>query len=389
MKAQGLRVHIAGSIALDTKPAIAAKVHEFIRELAKQLLSAGAGIVVSCGGEPICDCGHPATFDWTVLSEINSTSDSGENWPDGRRIRHCVVTSQRGLQKIPSSRNSLWARCQLRDDLELQTIQPNWGFGGAIRSKQMSAGDILIALGGGTGVEHLASIYRDYGKPVIPVAGRVRGSTDSAHGGADFLHRLALSQPSRFIAFREGTGSPATKLSALSLESTAKAHELAGGAISLIENLRPRRAFLVRLLDASHPNIGMVNRFFEKVVEPALIARDFLPHQVGRDQPDSAFMNVEIFRAIHRSSLVVVDLTGIRPNCMMELGYALGRNRPTAICAMQGTKLPFDQDKLPTYFWDRNLIEPAAIQDFGQHLEMAADLPPLVDSWVNQDFPAQ
>ncbi len=63
-------------------------------------------------------------------------------------------------------------------------------------------------------------------------------------------------------------------------------------------------------------------------------------------------MNVEIFAALHRAALVVVDLTGVRPNCTMELGYALGRRRRFVISAQTGTKLPFDEDKLPTYFWD-------------------------------------
>jgi len=48
---------------------------------------------------------------------------------------------------------------------------------------------------------------------------------------------------------------------------------------------------------------------------------------------------------------VVVDLTGVRPNCMMEFGYALARNRRVVISAKEGTKLAFDQDELATYFW--------------------------------------
>jgi hypothetical protein len=71
---------------------------------------------------------------------------------------------------------------------------------------------------------------------------------------------------------------------------------------------------------------------------------------MGRARPESAFMNTEIFEALHRAALVVVDLTGVRPNCTMELGYALGRRRRYVISAQTGTKLPFDEDKLPTYF---------------------------------------
>ena len=83
----------------------------------------------------------------------------------------------------------------------------------------------------------------------------------------------------------------------------------------------------MRLVDSDHPQFPAVELFFEKVVEEVLANRGFVPHQVGRDRPVAAFMNVEIFEAIHRSALVVVDLTGVRANCMMELGYALGRSR--------------------------------------------------------------
>ncbi len=82
--------------------------------------------------------------------------------------------------------------------------------------------------------------------------------------------------------------------------------------------------------------------------------RGFTPDEMGRGRPETAFINVEIFEALHRAGLVVVDLTGVRPNCMMELGYALARSRRVVISAKNGTKLPFDQDKLATYFWDEH-----------------------------------
>ena len=36
-----------------------------------------------------------------------------------------------------------------------------------------------------------------------------------------------------------------------------------------------------------------------------------------------AFINVGIFENLHFSSVAVVDVTGERPNCFIELGYAL------------------------------------------------------------------
>jgi hypothetical protein len=90
-------------------------------------------------------------------------------------------------------------------------------------------------------------------------------------------------------------------------------------------------------------------------------------------------MNAEIFNVLHRTALVVVDLTAMRTNCLMELGYALGRRRRFIIAAQDGTRLGFDHDKLPTYFWkDAGTVDErrAAYRDW---LDLYSDLPPIVD----------
>ena len=93
--------------------------------------------------------------------------------------------------------------------------------------------------------------------------------------------------------------------------------------------------------------------------------------------PRAPFMNVEIFEAIHRAGLVVVDLSDVRPNCMMELGYALARRRSVIISALRGTRLPFDQDKLPTYFWDESEGD-QRIDDYRDWFQRHIDMPQLV-----------
>ena len=90
-------------------------------------------------------------------------------------------------------------------------------------------------------------------------------------------------------------------------------------------------------------------------------------------------MNVEIFERLHRASLVIVDLTGVRPNCMMELGYALGRSRRVVISAKKGTQLTFDQDKLPTYFWDEIGSSDERRRDYRDWFDRHSELPPIVE----------
>ena len=72
--------------------------------------------------------------------------------------------------------------------------------------------------------------------------------------------------------------------------------------------------------------------------------------EIGTDKSEYAFMNVAIFESLHFSSLAIVDVTGERPNCFIELGYALSGNR-VLVTAEEGTKLPFDQEMIPCHFW--------------------------------------
>ena len=53
---------------------------------------------------------------------------------------------------------------------------------------------------------------------------------------------------------------------------------------------------------------------------------------------------------MHFSSVAIVDVTGERPNCFIELGYALRGGR-VLVTAEDGTELPFDQEMIPCHFW--------------------------------------
>jgi nucleoside 2-deoxyribosyltransferase len=67
---------------------------------------------------------------------------------------------------------------------------------------------------------------------------------------------------------------------------------------------------------------------------------------------EHGFINVEIFERLHYSELAIVDITGERPNCFVELGYALGHGIPVIVTAQEGTVLPFDQHAIPCHFWN-------------------------------------
>lgn len=145
-----------------------------------------------------------------------------------------------------------------------------------------------------------------------------------------------------------------------------------------MEDLRFPLAFYVRLLDPDNEAIGSVEQFFRNTVDPVMDELAYRPHEVGLARPIAAFLNVEIFEAIHRAGLVVVDLTGARPNCLMELGYALGRRRKVVISAMKDTRLNFDTDKLPVFFWHDEEEPQACIERYREWIQRCIDMPPIV-----------
>ena len=149
MSVQGRRIHIAGSAAHDTADELLAAAQELVRAVTPQLIDAGAGIVTGVGSEPVADTGRPCIFDWTVLDAVSEASDPAPGWSEERGARFLVVASQRGLEKIPDHRREVWASCVGRADFDIETIPAGWRMGGAIRTKQVNRGDVLVALGGG------------------------------------------------------------------------------------------------------------------------------------------------------------------------------------------------------------------------------------------------
>lgn len=75
-------------------------------------------------------------------------------------------------------------------------------------------GNILVTLGGGAGVEHLAELYAERRNPIIPLHLPLGSSRGDATIGGEGLARLALAQPHRFLELCDGS-SPASRLAAL------------------------------------------------------------------------------------------------------------------------------------------------------------------------------
>jgi hypothetical protein len=375
----GLRVHITGSAAADCDEDLLARAHAFVRELTTELIKSGSGLVLGAGAEPLGKAGLPCIFDWTAVEILADSPDPAPAWPPLRPQRFVVIASQRGLEKIPHPRIAIWDGCRTRSDFELDVAPPGWRMAGIIRERQVQHGDILLVLGGGAGAEHLAELYRDEGKPVIPIWTELGAFNEDGSGGSRALHEQALDAPTKFFRLRAGVGSEAARLTSLRLTSNADPASLAGEVATLIRDLKPPTAFFVRLLDQGDIEYPPVERFFRNIVDHVVAERGYTPREMGQETPEAAFMNVEIFSELHRASLVIVDLTAMRPNCTMELGYALGRRRRVVLSAKAGTKLIFDGDKLPTYFWKDTGSVNESREAYRDWLDQYSDPPPIVE----------
>lgn len=374
----GVRVHLAGSAAADVEASLLTGAHLLVSTLAAELISHGAGLVVQVGAEPRSEGGQACIFDWTCLEVVASAPDPAPGWPHVRPERFVAAATQRGLDKVPTERAGVWQRCRRRSDFQLDVAPAGWRMASIIRQRQVLRGDVLIVIGGGGGVEHLADLYREEGKPVIPIWSELGALNADGSGGGRILHERALAGPELFFRLGDGAGNAAGRLTALRLTRDADAVQLAQQVVGIIADLRPPPAFYVRLLATDHAEYSRVERFFREIVDPVVVQRGFTPRQMGRDRPQHAFMNVEIFESLHHAGLVVVDLTGVRPSCMMELGYALGRRRRVVISAANGTQLPFDSDKLPTYLWKSEGTVDERADSFNRWVDQHIDLPPLV-----------
>jgi nucleoside 2-deoxyribosyltransferase len=382
MELRGRRIHIAGSAGSSTPVDHLRYGHELIAQLVRALTAEGAVFGVGAGKEPHLDDDTqlPALhFDWTVMQTAYENREVQQRTaPCSGRLITTVVTDKTDRQ-IPADRRTLWEKLIADDALDARHAPEGW-YSAAYRRKELARHcDLAILLSGGEGVEQLAYEYAAQGKPVIPLDLDLGASTNDGSGGASRLAKRMRESPAQFVRLRDPGAAGGLLLRMATRQGTTPVGEVVRAILDLLHALTPPSAFFVRLLNRAVEYFDEVERYFARVVDPVVRRHGYEPAVMGAVENTHAWMNAQIFARIAESGLVVVDLTGVRPNCFIELGYALRGDAPVLITSREGTPSQFDihaleaclwndrtddrvrQDEFE-FYWKRNLRRPAIVE---------------------------
>ena len=349
-KIRGKRLHIVGSIPQKCELQVAQYGQSIVKNVTKAVLSNAGGLVVTLGAEPFLQGTEIAViFDWTVLAVVDEISEyPNKKWPSSQGNPVIAVGFEDWARRIPPHRKELWNRLVADNKVELQVVPSEFSVGGIMRQEQSKYGDILLTLGGQLGVYHLSQLYQASNKPVIPIN---LPFTINEPTASELLAHHANKEPKDFFDYNP-VASSITAYSKLSLKNELIDQEcFSKYLIDFINHLPLPLAFYVRLLDPKNPDFAAVENFFRSVVDAVILKMGYQRFEMETDFSEDIFMNVELFKKLNHSSLVIVDLTGVRPNCCLELGFALGLGKKFILTAQDGTKIPWDTTSIHFHFW--------------------------------------
>jgi hypothetical protein len=89
---------------------------------------------------------------------------------------------------------------------------------------------------------------------------------------------------------------------------------------------------------------------YELAIRPTLEDFDFSPLRIDEVQ-DSGSITNEILHKIEQSVVVLADLTGERPNCYLEVGYALALEKELVLTCREGDRVHFDLEHMRIIYW--------------------------------------
>lgn len=382
MNLRGRRIHIVGSADPEEDATRLEYVHTIVSQLTEALAAEGATFVIPFGKQPLLKDrtdGPAIIFDWTVAEVVLRTLKDGRSKPSGPngRIVATLATSKTDTQ-IPAELRPIYDELRDKGAVDMEVLNPGWTAGAVRRARLAQLGDILIGISGGQGLEQLAIEYSSKGKPVIPLDIKIGSSTNDGSGGASRLFDRALAEPNDFFRVVERESPSELLERTRTRDGETEVGQVVTSVIKLLHALCPPRVFYVRLLNNAIPEYASVESFFRNTVDPWVTELGYEPLQMGIGKNEFAWMNQAIFDSLHHSSVVLVDLTGLRPNCFMELGYALGNKQRVIVTARDDTHISFDAFALEAFQWNESEDPAKRIDRFRIHWERNINMPTLV-----------
>jgi hypothetical protein len=374
----GRRIHISGSVAADLHNATARDVdeaRELVDGLVRALVKKGANFVVPVDAEPVRPDGRAICFDWLVWKALSESMASRP--PDVPGPLAVAVQHHKNEDQIPEDMIPLWDAMRESPNVRIESAA-HWNMASKRMEAQARFGDILVALGGTEGVLFLGNLYHEAGKPVVPLGLPITGEGQGARKLYDY--GLVSAQSPRL--FRTRGGNPHDWINRIRHRSRQTVLDRVRELVDLLEALAPPRAFAVRLLDPKHVDYASVQDHFDMVVQP--IIEGELGYELtvvdGRQSYEYSRIDAEIFAKLHRSGVVLADITGARPNCFIELGYAFGRQIPTMVMGKAGGDLPFDIKTFSGLHWEATGTAADRRRVFREHWQAISGRPPLVSA---------
>lgn len=374
----GRRIHISGTISTDPGVAPAEQVNaarDFIRIFVTELIRKGATFVIPVDAEKLREAdGLPICFDWLIWETL--AANLARRPANAMSPLAVAVQHHKNEDQIPNDKSQMWDTLRTSDLVSIDNAS-HWNMNSKRMEIQATHGDVLITLGGSEGVLYLANLYHAAGKPVIPLNFRL-GTRDTGSLKL-FSQALIRDQASRFLRCT-GDMAPHAWINRLHYSDRHGNEGRVADVINLLEKLEPPTVFAVRLLNPTIPEYNEVEEFFTGVVKH-VVEHEFrytLKVVDGKQANEEPRVDAEIFAKLHRAAVVVVDLTALRPNCFIELGYALGRAITTMICAKADTSLPFDIESIPAHFWNPGGTLDERRQKFLEYWHANLNRPPLV-----------
>jgi len=375
------RVHLAGSIPKEAVDVSASDIQDarmYVAMLVERLIRDGATFVVPVDADPIRADGQPMLFDWLVLQSIRQHAHlrPTEAQHGGQPLVVAVQHHKNELQ-IPPEQLDLWRYFKDAPNMMRLESAHRWNMNSKRMDIQAKHGDILITLGGDEGVLYLADLYNEAGRPVIPL----NANLTARDRGSLRLWDMAIPADETRRFFRvDAPHQEHDLLQRTTFATQDPVDRRVDALMQLLRALRRPLAFAVRLLNSDHPLYRDVENFFSAVVKPVAEEFGYAFKVIDGTHLETSDLTQEIFQNLHNSGMAIVDMTGERPNCFIELGYALGRGLPVLINARKGTAVPFDVNHISANFWDpEGASIPQQIEQFRSYWKANEERRPIVE----------